>query len=124
MAGGPWPRKVYRSTLNPSLPSACPEPGNPGEHFRPDGQYLRSACVCLLGPSGRHPSPDSPPPEQKSLQAERQTTWGEPRVRRLPGVLFYGIRAFRLVYLATSRNVERRPSAHPRRGPAHRGEHR
>jgi hypothetical protein len=26
-----------------------------------------------------------------------------PRVRRLPGVLFYGIRAFRLVYLADSR---------------------
>jgi hypothetical protein len=31
-------------------------------------------------------------------------------VRRLPGVLFYGVRAFRLVYLATSRNAERRPN--------------
>jgi hypothetical protein len=29
-------------------------------------------------------------------------------VRILPGVLFYDIRAFRLVYLASSRDVERR----------------
>ena len=44
----------------------------------------------MLGPSERRPlSPDTPPPEQKSLQAEA-TTCGEPRVSRLPGVLFCG----------------------------------
>src|ERR1700747_3265488 len=53
-----WRRpRAEEGTLNPSLPSACPEPGNPGEQFRPDGHDLRSACACLLGPSGRPPSP-------------------------------------------------------------------
>jgi hypothetical protein len=72
MAGGPWPRKVYRSTLNPSLPSACPEPGNPGEQFRPDGHYPRSACFCVLGPSGRHPSPDTRRPNRRAYKLRQQ----------------------------------------------------
>jgi hypothetical protein len=41
-------------------PSLDPEPGNPGEQFRPDGHYLRSACFRVRPrPSGapfpRHP---------------------------------------------------------------------
>jgi hypothetical protein len=58
------------SLIEMSAAPTCGRAPSPGEQFRPDGHYLRSACFCVLGPSERRPlSPDTPPPEQKSLQA-------------------------------------------------------
>jgi hypothetical protein len=82
-----WRLQDDLPSFTASVPSEAgffaPEPRNPGEHFRPDGHYLRSACFCVLGPSGRPPSPDTPPPEQRAYKLRQQPV-ANPRVRRLP----------------------------------------